>query len=132
MNPAIRVLVVDDMPAMRMILRNMLTAMGFTRIEEAEDGDVAWQMLRTAAGIESAFGLVVADWNMTAMSGVELLRAVRGYPGTRSLPFLLVTAEGDREHLDEAFRAETTDYIVKPFTAEQLRAKIERALRDSG
>jgi two-component system chemotaxis response regulator CheY len=130
MGANLRILVVDDMPAVRSILRGMLEELGFERIVEAEDGEMAWQLVREAAtsgGQE--FGLVIADWNMPGMSGADLLRAIRSFAPTRALPFFMVTAEGNRAHLAEAFHAGVTDYVVKPFSGRQLGDKIEKALR---
>ena len=125
----LRFLIVDDMPAMRSIVRNMLEELGFARIEDAEDGETAWQLIRqSVADPEQAFGFVISDWNMPGMSGVDLLRAVRAFPHTRELPFLMVTAEGDQSHVNEALRAGVTDYVVKPFNSTQLREKIDQAM----
>ena len=113
------------MPAMRSIVRNMLEEMGFSRISEAESGDIAWDLIRGAsANPVEAFGLVIADWNMPGISGVDLLRAVRSFAHTRTLPFVMVTAEGDHKHLAEASRAGVTEYVVKPFNGAQLGDKI--------
>lgn len=125
----LRILVVDDMPAMRSIVRNMLLEIGFTRIVEAEDADQAWERIRFAIAPggdpEGAFGLVVSDWNMPGMSGAELLRAVRGLSQTRDLAFLMVTAERSPDHLSEATHAGVTDYVIKPFNLGHLREKID-------
>ncbi len=123
---SIRVLIVDDMPAMRAILRDMLEQIGFRDIVDAEDGDSAWQLVKqeTAAGSNS-FGLVISDWNMPGMSGVDLLRSMRSFGTTRELPFLMITGEGDHDHLAEAMNAGATDFVVKPFNVEQLAEKIE-------
>jgi two-component system chemotaxis response regulator CheY len=125
MDASLRILVVDDMPAMRRILKAMLEGIGFRQIIEAEDGEAAWQLIHDAAthGTEP-FSLVVADWNMPGMSGVDLLRSIRSFSPTRELPFFMVTAEGDQIHIADAVRAGATDYIVKPFNAADLGAKI--------
>jgi two-component system chemotaxis response regulator CheY len=125
-----RVLIVDDMPAMRSIVRNMLEEAGFKNIDEAEDGEMAWHLLRQSVNdSERPFSLVIADWNMPgSMSGVDLLRAIRALPHTRNLPFFMVTGQRDEKHLSEAMRAGVTGYVVKPFTAEQLREKLEHSL----
>jgi two-component system chemotaxis response regulator CheY len=121
---SIRVLIVDDMPAMRTILRDMIEQLGFTDLSEAEDGDLAWQQVQDRDA-QSQFGLIISDWNMPGMSGMDLLRAVRSYAPTRELPFLMITGEGDQDHLAEAFSPGITDYVVKPFDVEQLRMKLE-------
>ncbi len=120
---SIRVLIVDDMPAMRSILRGMVEEMGFSRIDEAEDGETAWQLMNSVSR-EEAFGLIVADWNMPGMSGVDLLRAVRMAPDTCHVPFIMVTSKGDRADIGEAARAGVTEYVVKPFNGAQLAEKI--------
>jgi two-component system chemotaxis response regulator CheY len=127
-----RVLVVDDMPAIRILIVDMLQQLGFREIVEAEDGESAWDLLRgDGAGAvgrgdpkEARFALVVADWSMPGMSGVELLRAVRGFRPTGGTPFLMVTGQRDREHFAEAFGAGVTDFLVKPFDLGQLREKL--------
>ena len=125
---SLRILVVDDMPAMRSIVRNMLEELGFKRVAEAEDGEMAWQLIQQAAiSPQKAFGMVISDWNMPGLSGVELLRAIRSSSHSREMPFFMVTAEGDRDHLAEAASAGVTDYVVKPFNAAQLAEKIGAA-----
>jgi two-component system chemotaxis response regulator CheY len=131
MNPAsifdksLRILLVDDMPAMRSILRGFLHELGFNQVTEAEDGDLAWQTIQQASGQPNeAFGLIIADWNMPGLSGVDLLRAVRNFAPTRDLPFLMITAQGSDSRINEATRAGVTRYIVKPFDSNQLREKI--------
>ncbi|OFZ81552.1 MAG: hypothetical protein A2583_04860 [Bdellovibrionales bacterium RIFOXYD1_FULL_53_11] len=125
----LRILIVDDMPAMRGILSQMARDAGFSRIVEAEDGESAWMQVKCCACEPAdAFGLVVSDWNMPGMNGIELLRTVRAYTPTRDLPFFMVTGEGDHAHLSDAVEAGVTDYIVKPFTGTQLRDKIAKAL----
>ncbi len=122
---SLRILLADDMPAVRSILRNMLEEQGFKWIMDAEDGELAWRVIQQAAATEQGgFGLVIADWQMPGMSGVDLLRAVRSAPQTRELPFFIVTAKGDEAHIREAQQAGVTDYLVKPFTGDQLAEKI--------
>ena len=115
-----KVLVVDDFATMRKILRNILKQIGFEDITEAEDGNVALRVIKT-----EPVGLVVTDWNMPNMSGLDLLRAIRGNPETSSLPVLMVTAEGLKENVMDAVKAGVNNYVVKPFTAEVLQEKIE-------
>jgi two-component system chemotaxis response regulator CheY len=126
-----RVLLVDDMPAMRSILRGMLEEVGISQVIEVEDGDLAWETLQaTASGRAQPFSMIIADWNMPGMSGVDLLRAVRNQPTLRGLPFFMVTARGDGDHVEEASRAGVTDYLVKPFTGPELAQKISSAFQD--
>ena len=115
-----KVLVVDDFATMRKIVRNILKQIGFEDITEAEDGNVALRVIKS-----EPVGLVVTDWNMPNMSGLDLLREIRGNPETSSLPVLMVTAEGLKENVLDAVKAGVNNYVVKPFTAEVLQEKIE-------
>ncbi len=130
--PSLKVLVVDDMPAVRMVLRNMLAGLGVSAVAESEDGDLAWLALQDALAERVPFDLVVCDWNMPRMSGADLLRAVRASSEFRKVAFLMVTAQGDLEHLSEAQQAQVDGYVVKPFTAEQLEGAIRQALGRGG
>lgn len=118
---AIKVLVVDDMSTMRRIVKNVLRQIGFSDIVEAENGQDALTKLRTGG-----FGLIVSDWNMPVMQGIELLRAVRADTELKTIPFLMVTAEAQKENLIEAVQAGVSNYVVKPFTAEVLQGKLEK------
>jgi two-component system chemotaxis response regulator CheY len=115
------VLVVDDFSTMRRIVKNILRQIGFTRIEEADDGTTAWTTINRG-GID----FVVSDWNMPQMTGIELLRKVRASEEFAKLPFLMVTAEAQQENIIEAAQAGVSNYIVKPFTADTLKAKIDQ------
>lgn len=117
----IKVLVVDDMSTMRRIVKNVLRQIGFSDIIEAENGQDALTKLKAGG-----FGLVVSDWNMPVMQGIELLRAVRADAELKTLPFLMVTAEAQKENLIEAVQAGVSNYVVKPFTAEVLQGKLEK------
>jgi two-component system chemotaxis response regulator CheY len=127
-----KVLVVDDIPSMRMIFRDLLRQLGFTKIDEAEDGDQAWQMIQDSVLNKentTTYELIVADWNMPGMTGVELLRAARGLSATQNIPFLLCTSNSGERHLTEAMTYGVTEYVVKPFALEQFRQKIELLLK---
>ena len=115
-----KVLVVDDFATMRKIIRNCLKQIGFEDIVEAEDGSVALQVLKN-----DKVGLVVTDWNMPNISGLELLRQIRQHPKMAQVPVLMVTAEGMKENVLEAVKSGVNNYVVKPFTAEVLQEKIE-------
>jgi two-component system chemotaxis response regulator CheY len=115
-----RVLVVDDFATMRKIVRNILKQIGFEDITEAEDGNAALRVLKN-----EKIGLVVTDWNMPNMSGLELLQEIRRNGQTQKIPVLMVTAEGLKENVMEAVKAGVNNYVVKPFTAEVLQEKIE-------
>ena len=115
-----KVLVVDDFATMRKIVRNILKQIGFEDITEAEDGNAALRILKN-----EKIGLVVTDWNMPNMSGLELLQEIRRDGQTQNTPVLMVTAEGLKENVMEAVKAGVNNYVVKPFTAEVLQEKIE-------
>ncbi|MCE5311910.1 MAG: chemotaxis response regulator CheY [Nitrospiraceae bacterium] len=117
----IKVLVVDDFPTMRRIVKNLLKQLGFENIDEAEDGNMALNKMRS-----TTYGLVVSDWNMPNMEGIELLRNVRADAALKDTPFLMVTAEAEKEKVIEAIKAGVDNYIVKPFTAEILKEKLEK------
>lgn len=125
-NRSLRILLVDDMPAMRKIYRTMLEESGFTHIDESEDAEGAWKQVQIfATAAQDPYGLIIADWNMPGFSGVDLLRAIRNSPPTRQLPFLMVTARGSQAHVLEAMQAGASDYVVKPFTSGELSGKID-------
>ena len=116
-----KVLVVDDFSTMRRIVKNVLRQLGFENIEEAEDGAQAYAKLKAGG-----FGFLVSDWNMPNMDGLELLKAVRSDPELKDLPVLMVTAEAEKHKVIEAIKAGVNNYIVKPFTAEVMKEKIDR------
>ena len=114
-------LVVDDFQTMRRIVGNLLKELGFTNVEEAEDGTRALQMLK-----EKKFDFVVSDWNMPNMTGIELLKHIRADAGLKHLPVLMVTAEAKKENIIEAAQAGASGYVVKPFTAATLDEKLKK------
>lgn len=117
------ILIVDDYRTMLRIIRNLLTQLGFQDIEEAIDGSAALARLRAGR-----FGLVISDWNMEPMSGLELLRQVRADPELKELPFIMITADRRPARVAEAERAGVSGYLVKPFTADSLRSRIAGVL----
>ena len=119
----IAVLVVDDYATMRRIVRNLLGQIGFAKIEEASDGADALAKLRGAQ-----FGLVISDWNMEPMTGLQLLKEVRADVRLKDMPFIMVTAESKTENVVAAKEAGVNNYIVKPFNAETLKKKIESVI----
>lgn len=123
----IKILVVDDFSTMRRIVKNILKQLGYENIEEAEDGAHAYNKLKSGS-----FGFVVSDWNMPNMDGLELLKKVRSDPELKGLPFLMVTAEAEKEKVIEAIKAGVSNYIVKPFTAEVLKEKMDRIFEKLG
>ncbi|XPV77287.1 MAG: chemotaxis response regulator CheY [Desulfovibrio sp.] len=116
-----RVLVVDDFATMRKIIKNILTSLGFNNIVEADDGSTAWEVLN-----KDNIDFIVSDWNMPQMTGIELLRKVRGSEEYADIPFLMVTAEAQQENIIEAVQAKVSNYIVKPFTPATLAEKIDK------
>jgi len=116
-----KVLVVDDMSTMRRIIKNVLRQIGYTSVEEAPDGQEALKKLKGGG-----FGLVVTDWNMPVMTGLELLKAIRADAELKILPVLMVTAEAQNENIIEAVQAGVSNYVVKPFTADGLQEKLAK------
>lgn len=117
----LKFLVVDDFSTMRRIVRNLLKELGYGNVEEAEDGVIALQRLKSG-GIQ----FVVTDWNMPNMTGIELLKAIRADAGLKNLPVLMITAEAKKENIIEAAQAGASGYIVKPFTAGTLSEKLNK------
>ncbi len=124
-NFGMKVLVVDDFSTMRRIVKNTLRQIGFTNIEEAEDGQKAYDRL-----IVERFDFVVSDWNMPNMTGIDLLRKVRATPQIKDIPFLMVTAEAKQENIVEAIKAGVSNYIVKPFTVATLDEKVKKIFKE--
>jgi len=121
LNLKVRVLVVDDFPTMRRIVRSLLRQLGFENVDEAENGEDALKKLRSAE-----YGLVISDWNMPVMEGLELLKHIRNDPQLKDIPFLMVTAEAEKEKVIEAIKSGVDNYIVKPFTGDVLKEKLEK------
>jgi len=117
------ILIVDDYKTMLRIIRNLLKQIGFDNVEEAADGTEALQKLR-----EKKFGLVISDWNMEPMTGIELLREVRTDDNLKKMPFIMVTAESKTENVVIAKEAGVSNYIVKPFNAATLKSKLNGVL----
>ena len=118
---SMKVLVVDDFATMRRIVKGVLKQIGFSNIVEAEDGSAALEALK-----KEKVGLIVSDWNMPKMTGLDLLKAVRADEGLKATPFIMVTAEGQKENVIEAVKAGVSNYIVKPFTPETFSEKLEK------
>ncbi|WP_199171577.1 MULTISPECIES: chemotaxis response regulator CheY [Luteimonas] len=127
MNKNIRILIVDDFSTMRRIVKNLLSDLGFNNTVEAEDGNSALAVMR-----QDAVELVITDWNMPGMTGIELLRAIRGDAKFRTLPVLMVTAEAKREQIIEAAQSGVNGYIIKPFTAQTLEEKLGKIFERLG
>ena len=119
------VLVVDDYKSMIRIVRGLLNQLGFTNVDEAMDGPSALSMIRS-----KEYGLVLSDWNMQPMTGLELLKEVRAEARTRALPFVMVTAEAKAENVVAARQAGVNNYVIKPFTLAVLKQKLTTVLGD--
>lgn len=124
---SLKFLVVDDFSTMRRIVRNLLKELGFSNIEEAEDGAVALDKLRAGD-----FQFIVSDWNMPNMDGLALLQNVRSDPRLKDLPFLMITAEAKKENIIAAAQAGASGYIAKPFTAATLQEKLNKIFEKMG
>ena len=124
MSTPIKYLVVDDFSTMRRIVKNLLQELGYQNVQEADDGKTAWPMLQAGS-----FDFVITDWNMPLMPGLDLLKAIRADEKLKSLPVLMVTAEAKREQIVEAVQAGVSGYVVKPFTAEILKQKLDKILQ---
>ena len=120
-NSSIKILVVDDMTTMRKLVKKSLEGMGFTQFEEAEDGQKAWAKLNEFPEI----GLIVSDWNMPNCTGLNFLKMVRADGKFKHLPFILLTAEGEVAQVKEALAAGVDNYVLKPFTPQSLKEKLE-------
>ena len=118
-----KVLVVDDFATMRRIIKNALKQIGFTKVMEADDGNAALRELK-----REEVGLILADWNMPNMDGLDLLKAVRGDEGLKDIPFIMVTAEGQKDNVLEAVKAGVSNYVIKPFTPQTLEEKTKKVL----
>ncbi len=121
MKKDMKILIVDDFSTMRRIIKNLLRDLGFTNTVEADDGTTALPLLKSGN-----YEFLVTDWNMPGMQGIDLLKAVRDDPDLASLPVLMVTAESKRDQIVEAAQAGVNGYIVKPFTAQTLKEKIDK------
>ena len=126
LDPKMPVLVVDDYSTMVRIIRNLLRQLGFTDIDDAADGAAALQKMSS-----KRYGLVISDWNMEPMTGYDLLRLVRADPEIETTPFIMVTAESKTENVIAARKAGVNNYIVKPFNAQTLKAKIEAVFAET-
>src|ERR1700720_3430885 len=125
LNPSMPVLVVDDYSTMVRIIRNLLRQLGFADVDDASDGSSALEKMHV-----KRYGLVISDWNMEPMTGYDLLRQVRADPDLGAIPFIMVTAESKTENVIAARKAGVNNYIVKPFNAQTLKAKIEAVFAD--
>jgi len=116
-----KVLIVDDFATMRRILRNILKQIGFTDITEADDGSTALKELK-----KEKYDLILSDWNMPEMQGIDLLNTIKADDELKSIPFIMVTAEAQKDNIVGAVKAGVSSYIVKPFTAETISEKLKK------
>ncbi|WP_031357100.1 chemotaxis response regulator CheY [Caballeronia sordidicola] len=123
MDKNMKILVVDDFPTMRRIVRNLLKELGFSNVDEAEDGAAGLARLRGGG-----FEFVISDWNMPNLDGLEMLKQIRGDAALSHLPVLMVTAESKKENIIAAAQAGASGYVVKPFTAATLDEKLQKIL----
>ncbi len=122
-----KILVVDDFSTMRRIIKNLLKDLGFSNIQEADDGSTALPMLQ-----QGDFDFVVTDWNMPGMQGIDLLKNIRADDSLKHLPVLMVTAEAKKEQIIAAAQAGVNGYVVKPFTAATLKEKLDKIFERLG
>jgi two-component system chemotaxis response regulator CheY len=120
---AMKILVVDDFSTMRRIVKGLLAELGYSDVTEADDGTTALPLLKGGG-----FDFLITDWNMPGMAGLDLLKAVRGDAKLAKLPVLMLTAEAKREQIIEAAQAGVSGYVIKPFTAQTLKEKIDKIL----
>ena len=127
--PDTRILVIDDMPSIRDLVKNQLKAMGFKNVQEASDGEEALRILIQQNTPNNSIQLVISDWNMPHMKGIDLLKQVRSNAEWANLPFVLLTSEAERDQVTEAVLAGASQYIVKPFSAKVFEDKLKTAFQ---
>ena len=125
MNLKMKILIVDDFATMRRIVRNVLKQIGFTNMAEAENGKAALKVLK-----KENIDLILCDWNMPEMPGIDLLKAIRSDDELKNIPFVMVTAEAQKDNIIEAVKAGVNSYIVKPFTPETVNEKLNIIFKD--
>ena len=123
MDMNMRILVVDDFDTMIRIIKNVLGDLGYDNVITARNGEQAFQIIS-----KEKIDFIISDWNMPVMTGIELLKKVKGDPALAHIPFLMVTAEAEKEHIVEAIQAKVDQYIIKPFNSVMLAEKINFAL----
>ncbi len=124
LDPNLHVLIIDDFATMRKIERNILSQLGIKNVDEADDGTTALPKIQ-----QTNYDVILLDWNMPQMSGLELLKAVRSNPNTKNVPIIMVTAEALKDNIVAAAQAGVNDYVVKPFTAAVLEDKLAKVLK---
>lgn len=124
MDTSIKILIIDDFATMRRIMKNILKQLGFKNLVEADDGTTALNILES-----QKIDLIISDWNMPKMTGIELLKKLRASTEYKKTPFLMVTAEAQKQNVIEAVQAGVSNYVVKPFTAEAISDKLKKILK---
>ncbi|XGC81078.1 response regulator [Bdellovibrio bacteriovorus] len=124
----LKILVVDDMRSMRKIVMKALTELGSFQVSEAENGALAWELVQKAIAEGKPYNLIVSDWNMPVMKGIDLLKHVRSTPAIAKTPFYLVTAETEASQVKEAVVLGVSGYVTKPFTPAGLKEKLSKAI----
>jgi two-component system chemotaxis response regulator CheY len=119
-----KILIVDDMNMFRAMVRQALNTLNYKKLTEASDGTGAWRALTDAHEKNEPFQLVISDWNMPKMKGIDLLKNLRAEPWGKAVPFIMLTAEAERQNIVEAMQAGVDNYIIKPFTVEQMKQKL--------
>jgi two-component system, chemotaxis family, chemotaxis protein CheY len=125
----VRILIVDDMTTMRKVVHRTLNTLGYGDVTEANDGKTAWEQIGIAIQAGMAFDLIISDWNMPQVKGIDLLKQVRANPSIRATPFILLTAESEVSQLMEAVQAGVSAYLIKPFNPETLGAKLKEVYK---
>jgi two-component system chemotaxis response regulator CheY len=122
---ATKILVVDDFSTMRKIIIRELKTLGFSNIDEADDGITAWPKIKTAQESGQPYGFIISDWNMPEMKGIDLLKSCKKEEKLKNIPFIMLTAESEQQCIDEAKASGAADFISKPFDASTLKVKLE-------
>lgn len=130
------ILIAEDQPHMRKIIKMVLVGNGFRGVIEAQDGNEAWDLLSAASDStkpkrpDERLLLVICDWNMPGKTGLEILRAIRKTPALRNVPFIMLTSEASREHVVAALEEGVSDYLIKPFVAKDLEQKVRTLIQE--
>ncbi len=124
MNKDIEILVVDDFATIRNVVKGLLKEIGFEKIDQADDGDVALEMMK-----QKPYQLLITDWHMPKMNGIDLLKIIRAEEGLKNIPVLILTAESKKEQIIEAAQAGANEYLLKPFNVETLNMKLKKILK---
>ncbi len=124
--PTTKFLVIDDFATMRKIIKKVLNELGYTNVQEADDGATAWPKIQEEHAKGEPFQFIISDWNMPLMQGIALLKHCRTDPRFKDLPFMLVTAESEQKQILEAAKAGVSNYVVKPFNSVTLKQKLEQ------